>query len=103
MIDPNEKQKSSRQLFACPECLSGWMHLKHIPYFTWLNQELVIVPSFPAWVCDLCGRREYDPKAVTWLNALLSPEAKSRKIKRRRITPASDLQEQDNQPLFYQD
>jgi len=59
----------------CPECQTGMLHLEHITYFTWLNDELVTVPNFPAWVCDLCGRREYDSRAVKWLNALLHPEA----------------------------
>lgn len=59
----------------CPECQTGMLHLEHITYFTWLNDELVTVPNFPAWVCDLCGRREYDSRAIKWLNALLHPEA----------------------------
>lgn len=58
---------------ACLECGAGVMHLTHITYFTWLNEELVTVPNFPAWVCDLCGRREFDPRAVAWLNTLLDP------------------------------
>jgi YgiT-type zinc finger domain-containing protein len=59
----------------CPECATGVMRLKHITYFTWLNEELITVPNFPAWVCDICGLREFDPRAVTWLNALLNPAA----------------------------
>lgn len=46
--------------FQCSECQAGMMHLQHITYFTWLDEELVTVPNFPAWVCDMCGRREYD-------------------------------------------
>jgi YgiT-type zinc finger domain-containing protein len=48
--------------------------LRYLTYFTWLNNELITVPNFPAWVCDICGRREYDPRAVKWLNTLLNPE-----------------------------
>lgn len=59
----------------CPECQTGVLYLQYITYFTWLNEELVTVPNFPAWVCDLCGRREYDMRAIKWLNALLHPEA----------------------------
>ena len=33
------------------------------------------VPGFPAWVCDVCGKREYDDHAVNWLVTLLSPNA----------------------------
>ena len=50
------------------------MHLDFITYFTWLGDELITVPNFPAWICDMCGRREYDQKARVWLTALLNPE-----------------------------
>ena len=51
------------------------MHLQFITYFTWLGDELITVPNFPAWVCDVCGRREYDEKSISWLTMLLSPDA----------------------------
>lgn len=46
-------------------------------YFTWLGDALITVPDFPCWVCDICGRREYDPKALNALSLLLSPNAGS--------------------------
>jgi YgiT-type zinc finger domain-containing protein len=60
--------------FQCTECQAGVMHIRHITYFTWLNEELVTVPNFPAWVCDVCGRREYDARAISWLVTILNPE-----------------------------
>jgi YgiT-type zinc finger domain-containing protein len=66
---------SSEIIYQCPECAAGLMRLNSITYFTWLNEELVTVPNFPAWICDLCGRREFDPRAITWLNTLLKPSA----------------------------
>jgi YgiT-type zinc finger domain-containing protein len=68
----------------CHECSAGIMHLRHITYFTWLGEELITVPNFPAWICDLCGKREYDERAITWLKMLLSPEAgkPTRRLKR---------------------
>src|SRR5512141_89184 len=68
----------------CAECRSGMMRLQYITYFTWLNEELVTVPNFPAWVCDVCGRREYDTRAVSWLNTLLNPATGKRPPARRR-------------------
>jgi YgiT-type zinc finger domain-containing protein len=64
-----------QESFQCTECQAGVMHLRHITYFTWLNEELVTVPNFPAWVCDVCGRREYDARAISWLVTILNPEA----------------------------
>ncbi|MBI1856039.1 MAG: YgiT-type zinc finger protein [Chloroflexi bacterium] len=46
--------------FQCAECQAGMMRLRFITYFTWLGEELITVPNFPAWICDVCGRREYD-------------------------------------------
>lgn len=72
-------------LSLCLECQTGVLHLQYLTYFTWLNEELVTVPNFPSWVCDVCGRREYDSRAVTWLNTLLNPEAgRRRNISTRR-------------------
>jgi len=70
------------------------MHLHFITYFTWMGEELVMVPNFPAWICDVCGRREYDEKSIAWLTMLLNPDAgkpsKTRPAaQRHRHTPAS--------------
>jgi YgiT-type zinc finger domain-containing protein len=63
------------QAFPCNECQAGMMHPRLITYFTWLGDELITVPNFPAWVCDVCGRREYDERAISWLSMLLNPNA----------------------------
>ena len=59
----------------CNGCQAGQMHLKYMTYFTWLGDELITVSNFPAWVCDVCGKREYDPHAMNQLNLLLNPNA----------------------------
>ncbi len=51
------------------------MHRDYVTYFTWLGDDLVTVPDFPAWVCDICHRREYDMEALNQLSLLLSPNA----------------------------
>ncbi len=51
------------------------MQLRHITYFTWLGEELIMVPNFPAWVCDMCGKREFDERTIAWLTMLLNPNA----------------------------
>jgi YgiT-type zinc finger domain-containing protein len=81
---PEKKsEKLNENHTLCAECQTGVMHLEYKTYFTWLNEELVTVPNFPAWVCDVCGRREYDVRAVTWLNTLLNPETGRRQFPRR--------------------
>ena len=76
-----------RETFPCNECQAGMMHLQHITYFTWLDEELVTVPNFPAWVCDMCGRREYDARAISWLTTILNPDTGKVTSPRRRPRP----------------
>jgi len=42
---------------------------------TWLGDDLITVPSFPAWICDICGHCSYDSHALAQLSLLLNPEA----------------------------
>jgi YgiT-type zinc finger domain-containing protein len=74
------------------ECQTGILRLRYITYFTWLNDELISVPNFPAWVCDVCGRREYDDRAVSWLNTLLNPDAGRKPSIRRKSDPTGTSQ-----------
>lgn len=73
--------------FTCHQCQAGVMNLHFITYFTWLDDELVTVPNFPAWVCDVCGRREYDGRAVNWISTLLSPNTGRDSHKPRLLRP----------------
>lgn len=72
------------QPLPCNECPAGMMHPRLITYFTWMGDELITVPHFPAWVCDVCGKREYDEKAISWLTMLLSPDAGKPTHRRRK-------------------
>lgn len=72
----NEKEiKLPEYLTLCNECQTGVLRLEYITYFTWLDEELITVPNFPAWICDMCRRRSYDTRAISWLNTLLNPAA----------------------------
>jgi YgiT-type zinc finger domain-containing protein len=68
----------------CSECQAGQMNREYVTYFTWLGDDLITVPDFPSWVCDLCGRREYDPTALNQLSLLLSPNA-GKPTQRKRV------------------
>ncbi len=66
---------ANNHTYPCKECPPGMMRLQYITYFTWLSDELITVPNFPAWICDVCGRRDYDERAISWLSMLLNPDA----------------------------
>jgi YgiT-type zinc finger domain-containing protein len=76
-----------REAFPCNECQAGMLQLRYITYFTWLDEELVTVPNFPAWVCDICGRREYDARAISWLVTILNPETGKASTPKRKTPP----------------
>ena len=95
----NLETSPADSVYYCPECQSGLMRLKHITYFTWLNEELITVPNFPAWVCDLCGRREYDHQAIIWLNTILHPETGRRNPTKRKHTLLTD-KKLPQKPIF---
>jgi len=84
------------QPFPCKECQAGIMRPRYITYFTWLSDELITVPNFPAWICDVCGRREYDQRAISWLTMLLNPNAG--RYPTPRPQPQSTRHEQDSMP-----
>lgn len=69
----------------CGECPAGTMHRKNTTLLTWLGNELITVQDFPSWVCDICGRREYDQRALAQLSLILSPTAGKPTAKRRKV------------------
>jgi YgiT-type zinc finger domain-containing protein len=89
---PDEQSKADEPVedtHICPECHAGVFRLEYLTYFTWLNDELITVPNFPSWVCDVCGKREYDVRAVSWLNMLLSPTTGRKPRARRKYLPGN--------------
>lgn len=94
----NEFHSNQRpETLPCNECPAGIMHVRHITYFTWLGEELITVPNFPAWVCDICGKREYDSRAISWITMLLSPDA-GHPNHRIKPTPRPDRQKRNIPP-----
>jgi YgiT-type zinc finger domain-containing protein len=77
-------------MIPCSECNIGQMHKTHVTYFTWMKEQLITVPDFPAWVCDICGKREYDLEAVNQLALLLSPVNAVRKQRSHRVEQAQE-------------
>lgn len=83
---------SQKNRITCPECQVGKFELKKITYYTYLGEELITVPDFPCWVCNVCKRHEYDQKALNQvymvLNANLGKPV-SQKHKRKASKPAN--------------
>jgi YgiT-type zinc finger domain-containing protein len=85
LVDPETNPEKT--IIPCPECQAGKMHRSVVTYLTYLGDELISVPDFPAWVCDICGRREYDQNALNQLSLILSPTAGTPTPRRRAVKP----------------
>jgi YgiT-type zinc finger domain-containing protein len=97
-MDMEKREANDVFPLPCTECSAGMMRPRFITYFTWLGDELITVPHFPAWVCDFCGRREYDEKAISQLAMLLDPNA-GKPTRRRKAPPRSRPRPGSSRPL----
>lgn len=68
-------------MIPCSNCNIGQMRKTYITYFTWLGDQMITVPDFPAWICDMCGRREYDMQALDNLAMLLFPPTEFNRVR----------------------
>ncbi len=59
----------------CMHCQGGRKRLQSATLMTWFGDDLITVPNFPAWICDMCGHRTYDVHALAQLSLLLNPDA----------------------------
>lgn len=69
-----------RSKVFCPACQVGNFHLKLVTYYAWHGEDLITVPDFPGWVCDVCNRIEYDEKAILQLRSLLESSTDARVV-----------------------
>ena len=72
----------------CGRCQAGHKQLQLVTLMTWLDDELITVPDFPAWICDICGHRNYDTRALAQLSLVLNPEA-GQPVKQQTARPTS--------------
>lgn len=94
----DKPNNSAEYVIPCHECQAGQMHREYVVYYTWIGDDLITVPDFPAWVCDFCGRREYDVNALNRLTLILSPNAGSATGKRRRMRARPSQKPKNSRP-----
>ena len=79
---------------TCPRCYVGRIQQKGTLLSTIVNGELLSIPNFPTWVCDMCHISMYDPAAIAQLRALLVPlGTPSRQSKQRKPKLVNTQQE----------
>ena len=67
--------ESSHPREVCPECQVGTLQSRPVACYATVRGLVVTIPSFPAWVCDVCRYCEYDEVALEELRSILGPAA----------------------------
>lgn len=70
------------RIYPCPHCHIGNLHPSPAFFCAWHEGQFISAPDFPAWVCDVCGGREYDQQAVLELDAILQVNRRRRRSRR---------------------
>jgi YgiT-type zinc finger domain-containing protein len=74
----------------CPHCMVGVMTPAKAFYCQWSDGHFITAPDFPAWVCDVCGAREYEPQAVLELQTLIDMSHPTASRQARRPAPGRE-------------
>lgn len=61
---------------VCPHCYFGRIQPGKRSFAARTNGKPVMVPDFPAWICDVCGFTIYDPMSLLNLQRLLTNPTK---------------------------
>jgi YgiT-type zinc finger domain-containing protein len=61
---------------VCPHCYFGRIKAGKRSFTARTNGKPVMVPDFPAWICDVCGFTVYDPASLLNLQRLLTNPSK---------------------------
>ena len=75
----DEEPEDIEPQYLCPSCQMGTLRLRPVTFAHWFEGQFITIPRFPAWVCDICGKREYDEAALEQLELILGPEADLRR------------------------
>jgi YgiT-type zinc finger domain-containing protein len=74
MANPVDPEAGAPLAYVCPHCPTGSLRLSRVVFAHWYGGQFITIPNFPAWVCDVCGAREYDTAALEQVQMLLGAE-----------------------------
>src|SRR5260370_33686789 len=57
--------------FVCPACHLGHLDLRLTVYVRMFGETLIHVPNTPAWECDVCHHRQFDPGSIQRIEMLV--------------------------------
>jgi len=86
---------------VCPHCYFGRIKPGKRSFSARTDGKPVMVPDFPAWICDVCGFTIYDPTSLLNLQRLLTNPSKprfNRPTPKNTETLSANSQPQTDQP-----
>jgi len=57
----------------CQQCGMGVLHVEIKTLFRIINNDVVFIPDFPLWKCDICKWIEYDDESLEQLIRVVGP------------------------------
>jgi YgiT-type zinc finger domain-containing protein len=75
--------------FVCPVCRLGHLDLRPAVYIRMYGETLIHVPNTPAWECDVCRQRQFDPASVQRIELLVGQAGPPPNRYRPQPTPAT--------------
>lgn len=87
---PSPNPLDALPTYVCPQCQLGTLTPQWVTFARWFDEQFIIIPNFPGWVCDACRLCQYDEEALAQLGMILGSEANLRReaSRRARQTPA---------------
>lgn len=83
---------------TCPDCQVGKYKLQLVTFYAFIGEELITVPDFPCWVCDVCKRRDYDQKAVSQVYMVLNADLGKPVLRGRKPSPSKLPESRSRRP-----
>ena len=80
--DLQEHLLNNTQHTICPRCLIGQFQARKAVYTRLVGDKVVSMPDMHAYVCDICGYKEYDYTAMQQLQHLINADGEKVKNKR---------------------
>lgn len=73
---------------TCPRCQIGVLRPAPATYAGVYRGVFLSVPAVPAYTCDICHHREFDPQALSYLDALVGQLSQPQEPARPAAKPA---------------
>jgi len=69
----SEPESVLKEKSYCQQCGMGVLHVEIKTLFRIINNDVIFIPDFPLWKCDVCKWVEYDDESLEQLIRVVGP------------------------------